>query len=77
MLEYLVNITEDHTVEVAFGTHGEEVCPTVGFHFEDGVFDFDEFSTDKVVVCWEVRKSSDYICGFVLVACEDEPLVRC
>ncbi len=63
-------------MEVAFGTHGEEVRPTVDFHFEDGVFDFDKFSADKVVVGWEVRESSNYVCGFVFVACKDEPLVR-
>lgn len=61
-------------MEVAIGTHGEEVGPAVFFHLEHVRLDDSELAGDELVGGGEVGESCDDGGCFVLGAGEDEPL---
>jgi hypothetical protein len=61
LLEHLVHITQDRSVQVPVLVHYEAILEAALRHLKDGVFDRIELALDCWVIFREVRKSAKYL----------------
>lgn len=75
LLEHLVDVSENNAVEVSFWAHGEEIGPSVCFHFQDSVLNFEELGLNNAVLNGEVFESRNDGQSFVFITLENKPLL--
>lgn len=73
LLEHLIHVGKDRSVQVPILVHNEAILESALCHFEDGVLDSIELALNRWIVFGEVRQSAKYLQRFLLASFEDKP----